>query len=618
MATRRILSHGLGIAAGLIVATALLASGTAMGSEPESEDPAVVVVDRSGLLYKSGSAMEMPEYLRNWSTLEPPGARGPSRNLAEDPLEQVIFNPLTGEETILPSIPRLDDGQERMVDGFVGSAASTAQTKSVIGADDRVVITNVTTFPWNTVVKLYINATDGATGICSGMMIDAFHVLTAGHCVYLWDHGGWADAIRLVPGMDQGYWPYNYAWGVNFRSYTGWTVDENHEHDWAMITLDRNVGNFTGAMGRWTAASSHSWYTGTLNLAGYPGDLSYGERMYFDADVGRTTNEYNHWYYMDSAGGMSGGPVWVYDNGNRYITTIHAYGDDGSGSNHGTRLNQEKFDTINTWVGLDTPPTDRADLVDDGDTYSGFTPTTVTRDVTSYSAWNDTRNVGTAASGGFYIDFYASTNTVISTSDYLISRKYVASISALNEVDVSQAGTFPQSVAAGTYYVGWILDANGDVTEFDETNNTAYTTGQITVLDPCSPDTHEPNNTAASANHIAINSVQNHSLCLEGDVDFVWFYIGEESTLTLGTDGPNGGDTVIELFNSSLVSVGFNDDGGPGQFSLITGVYPAGVYRLGVNEFGDNDYIQSYSISIDAVSTVIFADGFESGNTSAW
>jgi hypothetical protein len=208
--------------------------------------------------------------------------------------------------------------------------------------------------------------------------------------------------------------------------------------------------------------------------------------MYWDADVGRTANEYNHWYYMDTAGGQSGSPVWLYNYfgaGNRYIMTVHAYGNDGSNSNHGTRLNQDKYDRIFTWLNADTPPASKADLMDDGETYRGFNPTTVYAGTTSFKVWCDVRNRGTTSSGGFYVYYYASTNTIISTSDYLIGTDYVPSISCFNYAD-SEWGysTFPASIPPGSYYVGWIIDKTGLVSEYDETNNIAYKTGyKLTV-----------------------------------------------------------------------------------------------------------------------------------------
>jgi len=122
--------------------------------------------------------------------------------------------------------------------------------------------------------------------------------------------------------------------------------------------------------------------------------------------------------------GQSGSPVWVYysSTDSRYIMTVHTSGNDGSGSNHGTRLNNDKFNRIVTWCGDDTPPTDRADLLDDGDSLSGFSPTAVKPGTTAFHAWSDVRNMGTAASGGFSVSYYASTNTTINTADHLIGQ----------------------------------------------------------------------------------------------------------------------------------------------------------------------------------------------------
>jgi hypothetical protein len=224
-------------------------------------------------------------------------------------------------------------------------------------------------------------------------------------------------------------------------------------------------------------------YTGIANTAGYPGDLSSAKRMYFDADFGRTANEYNHWYYMDTAGGQSGSPVWRLTGGNRYIMTVHAYGNDGSNSNHGTRLNSGKFNDISAWLAADSAPTSKADLVDDGEAYRGFTPTTVYAGTTSFAVWCDIRNQGTSSSGGFWVAYYASTNTIISTADYLIGYDYISNVSPWTYAN-SQWGssTFPASIPAGSYYVGWIIDSTGAVNEYNEGNNVAYKTGyKLTV-----------------------------------------------------------------------------------------------------------------------------------------
>ena len=126
---------------------------------------------------------------------------------------------------------------------------------SVIGSDDRVHITPTTISPWQTIVKLYI--TWGAdTYIGSGVMIDKNHVLTAGHCVYDIFLGGWADSIKIIPGMDNGNEPYGHAWATDMRCYLDWRSFHNHQHDFAVLTLDSDIGLQTGWMELYTSNAS--------------------------------------------------------------------------------------------------------------------------------------------------------------------------------------------------------------------------------------------------------------------------------------------------------------------------------------------------------------------------
>lgn len=223
--------------------------------------------------------------------------------------------------------------------------------------DNRVMITSTTNYPWSTICKLYIKAADDTTWSGTGVMIDAFHMLTAGHLVYLHDNGGWISEMTVVPGMSGNQRPFGQAIATYYRSYTGWTQDESPRHDWALITLDRPIGNQSGWMETMTADISDPIYLGTLHTAGYPGDLDSGEYMYYDSDVGEKVDEFNHWYWMDTAGGQSGSPIWTEVNGTNYILTINAYEyESGSDANFGTRLNQDKFDQLITWLATDPPP----------------------------------------------------------------------------------------------------------------------------------------------------------------------------------------------------------------------------------------------------------------------
>ena len=165
--------------------------------------------------------------------------------------------------------------------------------------------------------------------------------------------------------------------------------------------------------------------------------------------------------------------------------TVHAYGAAGgnpANPNSGTRLNNDKYDRIFTWLGADSAPTDKADLVDRGSSYDSVTSGTWTAGVTSVTLTNGLRNVGTATSGNYYVHYYASLNTYISTGDYYIGTSTVQNTGAFGTGSATFTGTLPASIPAGVYYIGWIIDKDNNVAEFDETNNKAVYVSQRTIL----------------------------------------------------------------------------------------------------------------------------------------
>ncbi len=430
--------------------------------------------------------------------------------LHPDPTASVSFNPRTKVETANPGLNTLIEYLSvQQTDGFEGLLAQNPE--SVLQTDDRTQITTTTNFPWNTICKLYIEHPTSGTAVGTGFFVDDFHVLTAGHCVYLhdelgWPSDAWADEVTIIPAMDEGYAPYGKAKMSTMWSYTGWTNDRNHEHDWGLIRIDRNLGTTVGWMGRETAPYTDPIYSSstTINSAGYPGDRDLGLNMYYDYNTTRVANDNNHWYYVDTAGGQSGMPIWRLTGGNRYVQTVHAYGNDGSGSNHGTRLNQNKYDQLNTWLTGDAgnQPTDIPDLVDTGQRYSlqwdavdpdyserfgSFTPSLVGDGTTLFSVETFVTNFGRVSSGAFTVSFYASTNTIISTGDYLIGTDSVSSLSGNGNVAVSWAGAFPSGPPSGNYYVGWIIDSGTVITEHDESNNRGVITSYQLQVDADAP-----------------------------------------------------------------------------------------------------------------------------------
>lgn len=132
----------------------------------------------------------------------------------------------------------------------------------------------------------------------------------------------------------------------------------------------------------------------------------------------------------------------------------------------------------------------KANLYDDGETYRSFTPQKIVKGMNeTFKVYCDVRNGGVADSGTFKVKFYASLNQTISSSDYLLGVVSMPNIEAGKWKNCDLSCAFPAHIPIGSYWVGWIIDADNDVTESNENDNIAYKQGyQLSVGPGASPD----------------------------------------------------------------------------------------------------------------------------------
>lgn len=221
---------------------------------------------------------------------------------------------------------------------------STINTRTIIGSDNRKIVNNTTVDPYRKVVSLRMKFPNGKTYIGSGNMISKDTVLTAGHCIYSKNDGGWATTVSVYAGRNGNSAPYGVAYSTRLLTVTGWTNSSDSQHDIGAIKLDRDLGNTVGWFGLTTAMN------GPITLSGYHGDLN--NRMGTETGNIARVSDNNVYYYLDSTGGSSGSGVY---NNNQQILAVHAYG--SSSNNFGTRINQEKFSIVRSWVtGLNIVP----------------------------------------------------------------------------------------------------------------------------------------------------------------------------------------------------------------------------------------------------------------------
>jgi V8-like Glu-specific endopeptidase len=218
----------------------------------------------------------------------------------------------------------------------------------VIADDDRVEVGNTDDYPWRCIASLRITAADGSRWIGTAWFVSPRVMLTAAHCVYIHERGGWVRQIEVIPGRRGSERPHGSCIATEFRSVRGWTEDSDRDFDYAAILLpeDCPLGEELGWFGLEVRQDSE-FADLTINLSGYPGDKPTGTQ-WFHSNVVTDVDEYVVTYRADTAGGQSGAPVWVWKpSTGRFGVGIHTNG--SLAGNSATRITEEVFDNITTW-----------------------------------------------------------------------------------------------------------------------------------------------------------------------------------------------------------------------------------------------------------------------------
>lgn len=479
------------------------------------------------------------------------------------------------------------------------------EERALMAADmDR--IENTHKHPWRMVVDMDRRISSTSVGNCTGAMVGQYHVLTAAHCVYDKDDGGWHDrsTFRLRPGRDNDFTPFGTARVTKMRSWKAYTQDGSSNYDMALLTLDRSIGKYTGYF-TMKAYSSASLNNAKLNLAGYPSELSHengrelwhsfgpvdhvtDNRIYYDRDEG-----------LEGHGGHSGAPLWRTRQSKRYIVGVHA-GGKPPGLERGTRLTVGKLNQIKEWKAADPTPNNKPALADYDQWYSRDTSYTTDYEVgrdESFTAGARIVNGGTARARNVKIKFYLSSNKNITASDYYLGSKTI-SVSAFRYATANWTGTLPSSIPAGNYYLGWTIDADNTVSEFSDGENEGYHNTRIKVI---AQDSLESNGSFSQATNLGIrSSYSNNSLTIhsESDQDYFRFVAAKSGQLRLRiTFDDKDGDIDVRFYSSSkkrLVSSTSNTDN-----ELITHDVQAGLtYYFKVFGYKDdaNNYFADLSI----------------------
>lgn len=292
---------------------------------------------------------------RSLDVLETEGSNGPGDSwpLSED--KKAEFMQVEIRESAMefagdgPSF-QLPDTSE-LPDIGVASYGEPPKLELVIGTDERIRITDTTSFPFRATAFLLITAADNSQWIGTGWFISPRVLITAGHCVNIQNssiaaRNGWVKQVQVMPGRDAGIIPYGGITSTEFWSVAGWGSGGLEICDYGAIILPKPFDKELGFIG-YGSYPDHELLGAIANLQGYPTDRKPDGSLWYDKREISSVNADKVYYAADTAGGQSGAGVYIIKDGKRIAVAIHAYG--GTTANSGTRISPLVYGNLEQW-----------------------------------------------------------------------------------------------------------------------------------------------------------------------------------------------------------------------------------------------------------------------------
>lgn len=138
-------------------------------------------------------------------------------------------------------------------------------------------IWNIQDSPYRNICCITTIFPDGYSIVGSGTLVYFDILLTAGHCVYKSEHGGWASTIKVVPGEFKNQEPLGFTTSTLITCPNEYLNDTNPQYDWAVVDLQHSFDT-------WQLYGYYGNYSTVLNYEvtglGYPDNS--GSVMYED------------------------------------------------------------------------------------------------------------------------------------------------------------------------------------------------------------------------------------------------------------------------------------------------------------------------------------------------
>ncbi len=344
-----------------LFATPLLAADFSAGGAGDGESP-------------RGGATDQEFVLKDAKSVQPKLEAGEESRAAPITDETAVVNALTavgktsdGKEVKVEASEALRAIVKKELDAPAGDKTSGPKaedpafkagdeaSRQVFGNDDRIQVANTKVYPFTAIGYLESKNPKGEYSSCSATLIGPSTVLTAAHCLYNHDTGGWLDGFFFVPGLNGatandapfGGYEYDTAYIVqgyidNYQGYYGSVLP----WDLGIVTLKQPIGNNLGWLGyqHYTALGDFK-----ANIVGYPGDKPGGTMWRTTCDV-LAENIGDGWmqYDCDTFPGSSGSAVYAYDENLKARIVVGVNVAESTEANTAVRINAAYLEWINS------------------------------------------------------------------------------------------------------------------------------------------------------------------------------------------------------------------------------------------------------------------------------
>lgn len=195
----------------------------------------------------------------------------------------------------------------------------------------------------------------------SAVMIGPSTALTAAHCVYQSEWGGYAKSVSVAPARNLSNRPYGYTHSSKISIPAAFKTNGSYGNDIAVLNLQTAIGNKSGYIGckvisPYTMIDS---YNCSIEINGYPGSGYYADLNEQYTKLGEMWGMGGDCIYasgkkmrhtIDTFPGMSGAGIItaVYGTSYPFITGVHdGYPTNNTRYNQGTRIDNEYLTWIN-------------------------------------------------------------------------------------------------------------------------------------------------------------------------------------------------------------------------------------------------------------------------------